>query len=242
MVGKPFRQVTPPSSRIWLYGIGAALLSSVLNYGWLYLCVSVFQWPIRVPAQMDPAYLVDATPLRIVTATCAAVLTATIGATLLAKTVIGPRIWWLLLGTGFGVASTYAALTVTEIELMIRIRLAVMHIITMIVVVPILYRALQIRDSDLEHAARRWQDHMEQRTIVPAAPEQATAPAMELDFHPESVVGMTESDATAAAMSAGRECRVMSRDGQAMTVTLDYRADRVNLVVEGGIVTDATVG
>ena len=239
MAGKPIRQVTPPGSRIWLYGTGAALIASLINYGWLYLCVSVFHWPIRVPAQMDPTSLVDATPMRIVAATGTAVLAATIGAHLLAKTVIGPRIWWLLIGSGLGVASTYAALTITEIDLLIRIRLAVMHVLTMVVVVPMLYRALHIHDSDLENADRRWHDHMEQRTAAPPVSEPAIAPA---NFDLQSVIGLTEADATTAAASAGRECRVMSRDGQTMTVTLDYRPDRVNLVVEGGVVTDASVG
>jgi hypothetical protein len=102
-----------------------------------------------------------------------------------------------------------------------------------------LYRALHIHDSDLENADRRWHDHMEQRGATPLVSEPAPSSA---DFDLQSVVGMTEAEASSAAASAGRECRVMSRDGQSMTVTLDYRPDRVNLVVEGGVVTDATVG
>lgn len=242
MPSKPIRQVTPPGSRIWLFGIVSAALASTLNYGWLYLCTDVFHWAVQVPAALDVTSLVAATPTRIIVATSAAVAVATIGANLLAKTVIGPRIWWLVIASGVGVASTYAVLTLTDIELLVRVRLAVMHVLTMVVVIPLMYRALHIRDSDLAHADRRWHDHVEQRTPThPATPGDvitATAPRLELDDY----VGMTEEEAMAAAAAAGVECRVMSRDGQHMTTTLDFRADRVNLVVEGGSVRSVSVG
>jgi hypothetical protein len=36
--------------------------------------------------------------------------------------------------------------------------------------------------------------------------------------------------------------RVISEDGQTMAVTLDYRVDRINLVIEGSLVQEAYVG
>lgn len=56
------------------------------------------------------------------------------------------------------------------------------------------------------------------------------------------VVGMTEADATALVEGAGLTVRVVSRDGQALAVTEDYRVDRVNLTIEDGTVTAASVG
>jgi hypothetical protein len=66
-------------------------------------------------------------------------------------------------------------------------------------------------------------------------PEQAAAVV-------ERVVGATESDAVVAARELGFEARVVERDGDSFPVTADYRIDRVNLVIEGDIVTSATVG
>lgn len=55
-------------------------------------------------------------------------------------------------------------------------------------------------------------------------------------------VGMSESEATAAIAAAGGSVRVVSRDGEDFPMTMDYRFDRVNLRIEDGIVTDATIG
>lgn len=241
MPAKPIRQVTPPGSRIWLYGIVAAALASGLNYFWWYLCVAVFHWPLQVPARLDAAVLVDASPTRIVTATCVALFAATLGANLLAKVVIGPRIWWLVIGSGLGLVSTYAVLTLAEIDLFVRVRLAVMHVITMVVTLPLLYRALHIHDSDLEHADRRWHDHVEQRAVS-LADQGVVAATTPVRMEMHDYVGMSEIEACEAAARAGVECRVTSRDGQQMTATLDFRSDRVNLVVAGGRVQSVSLG
>jgi hypothetical protein len=55
-------------------------------------------------------------------------------------------------------------------------------------------------------------------------------------------VGMTEADAVAAVQKNGLTPRIRMRDGQAFMGTMDYCLDRVNLTVEGGKVTAATIG
>jgi hypothetical protein len=111
----------------------------------------------------------------------------------------------------------------------------------MVVAIPMLYRALHIHDSDLEHADRRWHDHVESRAAAQTT-SPASSPATPAHLELDDYVGMTEDEALAAAAAAGIECRVMSRDDQQMTVTLDFRPDRVNLVVVGGRVQSASVG
>ncbi len=56
------------------------------------------------------------------------------------------------------------------------------------------------------------------------------------------VVGMTETDAQARAEQAGLTTRVVQRDGEQFPVTMDYSPQRLNLVIESGTVTAATVG
>lgn len=58
----------------------------------------------------------------------------------------------------------------------------------------------------------------------------------------DSLVGIPEAEAIAAIEQAGWQARVVERDGEAFPVTMDYREDRINLVVTGGLVTSATVG
>lgn len=55
-------------------------------------------------------------------------------------------------------------------------------------------------------------------------------------------VGMSEAAATDLVEGAGLTARVVSRDGQALAVTEDYRVDRVNLTVDDGTVTATSVG
>jgi hypothetical protein len=56
------------------------------------------------------------------------------------------------------------------------------------------------------------------------------------------LVGLTEKTAVACAESEGWGVRVVQRDGEEFMVTADYRADRVNLVIEDDVVTSVTVG
>jgi len=66
-------------------------------------------------------------------------------------------------------------------------------------------------------------------------------PGGELPPAPD-VVGLTEAEATAVAEQLGYTVRVVARDGEAYMVTRDLRWDRVNLVIEAGVVTDAYMG
>lgn len=56
------------------------------------------------------------------------------------------------------------------------------------------------------------------------------------------VLGLTEADATVALEEAGYSVRVAERDGEMFMLTRDYRSDRVNLTITGGVVTSASVG
>ena len=51
-----------------------------------------------------------------------------------------------------------------------------------------------------------------------------------------------EADATATAKAQGMTARVVERDGEAFPATADYRPDRVNLTITGGVVTACTAG
>ena len=64
-----------------------------------------------------------------------------------------------------------------------------------------------------------------------AATEQAAA-----------IIGSSEADARAAVEAAGLIWRVGTRDGQPQPVTMDYRPDRITVTIDGGVVTEATVG
>ncbi len=58
----------------------------------------------------------------------------------------------------------------------------------------------------------------------------------------ETLVGLSESEALDTAKANGWDARVVSRDGEDFAVTMDYRADRVNLTVVDDVVTASTVG
>jgi len=82
------------------------------------------------------------------------------------------------------------------------------------------------------------------------APETA-APAVDPTVAPDmsvaqevadSVVGMSEAEATKTAEAKGLTVRVGSRDGEDFPLTMDYRLDRVTLTVQADKVTAVTVG
>jgi hypothetical protein len=160
---KPVRQVTPPASRIWLAGLGATALAAGANAGWLWICVNIFNWEIVVPESPQSSVLIDASVLRVTVATAAAGVLATLVAVGLAKLFIGPRIWFLVIGLGGGLASVYGALTLTDVSFSVKFSLSVMHVLaTFLVVLPIA-EALKIRDSDLHRADLRYHEHLENK-------------------------------------------------------------------------------
>ena len=58
----------------------------------------------------------------------------------------------------------------------------------------------------------------------------------------DAVVGKTAADAESAVTAAGLAYRVVSEDGSLLPVTMDYRVDRVNVVLVNGKVESASVG
>ena len=160
---KPVRQVTPPAARIWLAGLGATTLAAGANAGWHWICVNLFNWEIVVPEAFQSAVYVDASLLRVTVATAIAGVLATLVAVGLAKLFIGPRIWFLVIGLGGGLASVYGALTLTGVSFSVKFSLSVMHLLaTFLVVLPIA-EALKIRDSDLHRADVRYHEHLESK-------------------------------------------------------------------------------
>ena len=160
---KPVRQVTPPATRIWLAGLGATALAAGANAGWLWICVNLFNWEIVVPEAFQSVVYVDASLLRVTVATSLAGIFATLIAVGLAKLFIGPRVWFLVIGLGGGLASVYGALTLTNVSFTVKFSLSVMHLLaTFLVVLPIA-EALRIRDSDLHRADVRYHEHLESK-------------------------------------------------------------------------------
>lgn len=58
----------------------------------------------------------------------------------------------------------------------------------------------------------------------------------------DALIGLTESAATGCADELGWGFRVVQRDGEDFPATMDYRADRVSVVVENDTVTSVAVG
>ena len=87
-------------------------------------------------------------------------------------------------------------------------------------------------------------------TDVPV-PDTAVAPAVDPAVDPDmsvaqdvadSVLGMSEVEATKTAEAKGLSVRVGSRDGEDFPLTMDYRTDRINAEVEDDEVVRVTIG
>jgi len=79
-------------------------------------------------------------------------------------------------------------------------------------------------------------------TAAPAV-DPAVAPDMSVAQEvADSVVGMSEAEATKTAEAKGLTVRVGSRDGEDFPLTMDYRTDRVTLTVKADKVTAVVVG
>jgi len=84
-------------------------------------------------------------------------------------------------------------------------------------------------------------------SIAPETAAPAVDPAVDPDMSvaqdvADSVVGMSEAEATKTAEAKGLTVRVGSRDGEDFPLTMDYRTDRVTLTVKDDKVTAATPG
>ena len=55
----------------------------------------------------------------------------------------------------------------------------------------------------------------------------------------DALSGKTLQDAQAEAIRNGWSIRVMEQDGESLISTCDFRMDRVNVTVNGGVVTSA---
>jgi hypothetical protein len=208
---KPVRQITPPASRIWLAGLGATALAAGANAGWLWICVNIFKWEIVVPEAPQSTVLIDASVLRIALATAIAGVLATLAAVGLAKLFIGPRIWFLAIGLGGGLASVYGALTLANVSVSGKFALSVMHILaTFLVVLPIA-EALKIRDSDLHRADVRYHEHLDSKnsddaTFITGAAASASASAAVFDNQPnlnDTIIAPLDSPTPDASSSSG---------------------------------------
>jgi hypothetical protein len=84
-------------------------------------------------------------------------------------------------------------------------------------------------------------------SIAPETAAPAVDPAVDLDMSvaqdvSDTVLGMSEAEATKIAEAKGLTVRVGSRDGEDFALTMDYRSDRVTLTVVAGIVTAVMPG
>ena len=84
-------------------------------------------------------------------------------------------------------------------------------------------------------------------SIAPETAAPAVDPAVDLDMSvaqdvSDTVLGMSEAEATKIAEAKGLKVRVGSRDGEDFALTMDYRSDRVTLTVVAGIVTAVSPG
>ena len=207
---KPVRQVTPPAARIWLAGLGATALAAGANAGWLWICVNLFNWEIVVPEAFQSAVYVEASLLRVTVATAIAGVLATLVAVGLAKLFIGPRIWFLVIGLGVGLASVYGALTLTGISFSVKFSLSVMHLLaTFLVVLPIA-EALKIRDSDLHRADVRYHEHLESKntydtTFIAGSTAATTSSAIDMpkNLNDTMVVPLDSPTPDVSGFSAG---------------------------------------
>jgi hypothetical protein len=186
---KPVRQVTPPVSRIWLAGMTATAIAAGANAGWLWICVNIFHWEIVVPEVFASTVLVGASLLRVTVATGIAGLLGTLGALLLAKLVIGPRIWFLVLGLAFGLSTIYSAVNIVGADRADKFALIIMHLLATLLVVLPLAEALRIRDSDLHRADVRYHEHLDSKnsddsTFITGATASASASAAVFDNNP----------------------------------------------------------
>ncbi len=69
----------------------------------------------------------------------------------------------------------------------------------------------------------------------------SSAPLTAVDEFPE-YLGLTEAEAAAQAESDGVPSRVIQREGEELAVTLDFNPDRLNFVIEDGVVVSVTTG
>lgn len=78
-----------------------------------------------------------------------------------------------------------------------------------------------------------------------SGPEMELAPSAAAQAAAEEVIGMSEAQAIetiAGISSEALTSRIVRRDEESFMVTMDYRLDRINLEIDDGIVTQASIG
>lgn len=176
MTTKLVKQVTPPLRRVLTNGFVGTLVAAVLNAGWLWLNQHKFHVMLSIPKSMGSDTYVQAEQWHIVLATVLAGLFGTLGSLALAKLVIAPRIWCLVVGFGSGLASLYGALTLPNQTLTQHLSLATFHAISTFSIVPSLAWALEIRHHDLVQADIKFHQHVDAqhepqlKTVDPVMP------------------------------------------------------------------------
>lgn len=79
--------------------------------------------------------------------------------------------------------------------------------------------------------------------VMPGVPDPEPEPATPApQAFEETLVGMSEESAIEGAESFGYSVRVVERDGEFFAVTEDYRTDRINVVINNGVVASASIG
>lgn len=101
-----------------------------------------------------------------------------------------------------------------------------------------------------EHLVPAVQDELIQPVEPPTTPPTTPGtdePAIEPDQGvsnavAERLLGLDENAAVSMAKESGFEVRVVERDGEQFPATMDYRMDRINVVVTQGVVSRADIG
>ena len=80
--------------------------------------------------------------------------------------------------------------------------------------------------------------------IEPGVPEPAPGEIVQelTQESADSLIGLTEDEATKVAAERGWAVRVAMRDGEPFMLTMDYRQDRVNITVVNNLVTSVVIG
>ena len=79
-------------------------------------------------------------------------------------------------------------------------------------------------------------------TDIVSPPVPDMSPTAETTALAASLMGLTEKDAFAKVEATGRTIRLARRDKETFALTMDYRPDRINIEVDNGAVTEASIG
>jgi hypothetical protein len=111
-----------------------------------------------------------------------------------------------------------------------------------LIVIPIGW-SLEIRDQDLAKAVDRYSTHLDAKNPQSVDSNQVHPTAvLSTQDVAVAVVGTDVTDAVSKIETLGLKARITKRDNEVFTTAFDFREDRINLEVENGTVTSASVG